>query len=193
MASFILIYSNFPLWFLSMNRYPDLATSLTFLKMNDCLSHCRNHQMSPHRSSWGKWSHRVTGVRSILPLVACWQWQHCHLCCILWVILLLVPGSRILCWCRRQGLQPRPHGSSLQACPMNKQWISVKSPQSAVGTGNTDTVRCGSHLLEARHPAKCVSMYVLRNLWAEASIKDNNHSILHSHSNITVHLSSYSF
>lgn len=63
MASFILIYSNFPLWFLSMNRYPDLATSLTFLKMNDCLSHRRHRQMSPHRISWGKWSHRVTCVR----------------------------------------------------------------------------------------------------------------------------------
>lgn len=148
MASFILIYSNFPLWFLSMNRYPDLAISLTFLKMNDCLSHWGNHQMSPHRISQGKWSHRVTWVRSILPLVACWQWQHCHLCCTLWVILLLVPGSHILCWCRRQGLRLRPHGSSLQVCPTNKQTISVKS---AVGTGNTDTVRCNSHLWEAHH------------------------------------------
>lgn len=132
-------------------------------------------------------------MSSFLPRVACWQWQHCHLCCILWVILLLVLGSHILCWCRRQGLQPRPHGSSLQVCPTNKQKISVKSPQSAIGAGNKDTVRCGCHLLEAYHPTKCVLMNVLRNLQAEASIKDNNHSILYPHSNMTVHLSSHAF
>lgn len=56
MASFILIYSNFPLCFLSMNRYPDLATSLTFLKTNDFIS----LREPSKESTWGKWAHRVT-------------------------------------------------------------------------------------------------------------------------------------
>lgn len=49
MASFIPIYSNFLVWFLSMNRYPGLATSLAFFKMNDRVSRWGNYQMSPQR------------------------------------------------------------------------------------------------------------------------------------------------
>lgn len=124
-------------------------------------------------------SHSVMQVRSFLPLVACWQWRRCHLCCILWVILLLVLGSHTLCWCRRRGLRRHQHGSSLQVCPTNKQPASVRRLQSALGMRNTDTVQS----LEAQHPAKHASMYVLGNPQAEASIKDSNCPILNPRSN----------
>lgn len=103
------------------------------------------------------------GWESFLPLLAHWQWQCCHLCCIWSVTLLLAPESHTLCWCKTQELQLHLHESSLQVCPISEQATPHKKLSKHTSTcKHRNIYRHSSYSLEVSHSKQyqaCILLY----------------------------------